>query len=276
MSRYEDLSVTKLRVSEIVNQSTSGATRGPNPWSGMWSNCFSTHYGDPSVIWTYMEDFIDFPLDANNEPTIGWTWSEDATADVTLVTGTTGGIISMTTDAADANHACGMQIGTGTAGTVIEYVKDSGKESWVEFRIAASQHTNTFNMFVGLASENANADNFINDAGDDFADIDVLGFVIWEADGADVDIVHQLGGTEFATIADAAENASDFHRYGMYFDGEETITFYVDGTANATTLDLDATSFPIDEELSPIIYLKNQTTSAIACQIDYIKMVCER
>ena len=277
MARFEDFTVTKLRLAEISNPAVTGYTKGINPMYSMWDGCPDTAYSDPSLAWTYMEDFDDFQLDGSDEPTVGWNWAEDAGATTALTTGTTGGIITVKTNITQDN-GCAMQIGTSTAGTIIEYTGSSGKESWTEFRVSAAQSAvSDQSIFIGLAEEGSAAADFIADAGNDFADKDLIGFTMWEADAGDWDFCYQTELGTFGTIADVAENdAGDWHRLGWHFDGVTTLTVWADGVAHSTTLDTTADYFPDAEELSPIIAVKNHAGTARSVQLDYIKIVCER
>lgn len=251
----------------------SGSFLYCSPVTGFWAGCPSQAYPDPSVAYFYMEDFIGFPLDSSNEPSIGWEWWDDAGATTAEAAGELGGVLLISTNTG-TDQACGMMLGRLGTETVLEYTKDSGLKSWVEFRVKFGTKTNNINAFIGLIEENANTDNFINDAGNDFADVDLVGFVIWEADGDAVDAVHQKNGTAFVDVGLAKAVNLDWHTYGLYFDGVETITWYADGTAVGTA-DLDTASFPTGEELIPVIYLKNGAAD-MTVSIDWLKMVIER
>lgn len=249
------------------------------PVTGFWAGCPTQVYADPSVAYFYAEDFIGFQLDTNNEPTFGWKWYENIGATTAEATGSLGGVLLMTTHNND-NDDCAMQLGHAGTETFIEYSKNSGLKSWVEFRVAASQSGNNFTMFIGLAEEGSAVVDFIVDAGNDFVDKDLIGFVIWEAAGAVVDIVHQFKTGGFADVGEAIVDHTDtMHTYGIYFDGVETVTFYVDNTIVGTA-DVDTVTFPeisgAGEELSPIIYLKTHSEAAKSMSIDWIKMVVER
>lgn len=230
---------------------------------------------DASLYFVYMEDFIghvNWP--ASTGAGGGWKLTGDATYDVLNAAGTTGGIIQFSAETGSNNEVY-AQLGTIGTETYLEYVKDSGKESWVEFRVAASSITNAANWLVGLAQEGAAAANFINDDGDDVADVDVLGFVVWEGDPNAIDCIHQLSGGAFADPGLAAVPvAGTFIILGLYFDGVETVSYTVNGTV-VQTADLDTATFPTDEELSPIVAIK-QGAGDVTLSIDYIRIICER
>ena len=258
-----------------VQQSWNGTYLELAPVSGFWADCPNITYPDASLYFHYFEDFIghvNFP--ATSGAGGGWKLSGDATYDVLNAAGTIGGIIQLAAESG-SNNELYCQLGTLGTETYMEYVKDSGKESWIEFRIAVSSITNAANWLVGLAEEGSAAANFIADSGDDIADKDVLGFVVWEGDPNAIDCIHQLSGGAFADPGLAGVPvANTYMTLGIYFDGAETVSFYYNGTA-VQTADLDTATFPTDEELSPIIALK-QGAADVTMSVDWIKIVAER
>jgi hypothetical protein len=243
--------------------------------SGFWSGCPSLADPDASHYFYYFEDFIGNTLFPTSSGAAGgWKSVGDATYDVLAAAGSIGGQVQLAPEAGSNNEVY-FQLGTLGTETYIEYVQNSGKKSWVEFRCAMSSITNAANILVGLAEEGAAAANFIADAGNDIADKDVVGFVVWEGDPDAIDCIHQKSGGAFADPGKAGVPvANTFFTLGLYFDGITTLTYYFNGSAVATA-NLGTATFPTDEELSPIIALK-QGASAIALNIDWIKMVVER
>lgn len=246
-----------------------------NPATGMWKDCPYLAYPDPSVNYQYSEDFIGHvTLPTSTGSAGGWKAAGDATYDINAAAGSLGGQIQLAPETGSNNEVY-FQLGELGTETFLEYTKNSGKKSWVEFRIALTSVTNAANVLVGLAEEGAAAADFINDAGADIADKDVVGFVVWEGDPDAIDCIHQKAGGAFADPGLAGVPvAGTFLTLGLYFDGVETVSFYKDG-AIVQIADLDTATFPTGEELSPIIALKNGAADA-ALQIDWIKMVVER
>ena len=232
-------------------------------------------YDDPSEYFTYFNDFIgEVLLPTATGVAGGWKSSGDATYDVLAAAGSLGGQLQLAPETGSNNEVY-FQLGQLGTETYMEYTKNSGFRSWIEFRVAYTSITNAANVLIGLAEEGSAAANFINDSGADIADKDVVGFVIWEGDPNAIDCIHQKAGAAFADPGLAkVPVAGTFYTLGLYFDGVETVTFYVDGVA-AQTADLDTATFPTGEELSPIIALKNGAADA-ALQIDWIRMVVER
>ena len=245
------------------------------PKTGFWSDCPHLSYPDVSLSFSYFEDFIGHVnFAATTGVAGGWKTLGDATYDVLNAAGTIGGIIQLAPEAGSNNEAY-HQLGQLGTETYIEYVKNSGDKSWVEFRVAASSVTNAGNWFVGLAEEGCVAENFINDDGADFADKDLVGFVVWEANPDTVDCNHcKSAGALIDAGVGSILVVNTYVTLGLYFDGVETVTWYVDGTA-AQTADLDTATFPTGEELSPIIAMKDGA-GTITLSVDWIKIVAER
>jgi len=245
------------------------------PTSGFWANCPHLAYPDPSAAYQYTEDFIGWvPFASTAGAAGGWKTAGDATYDVTAAAGTLGGQVKLAPEAGSNNEVY-HQLGEKGTETYIEYTKSSGKKSWVEFRVAYTSVTLAANMFIGLGEEGSAAANWIGDSGDSFADKDLVGFIVWEADPNALDVNCRKNGqaTEDVGLASAI-TAGTWYTLGIYFDGVETVSYYVDGTAVQTS-DLDDSTFPAGEELSPLIGLKNGDSDA-AIEIDWIRMVVER
>lgn len=245
------------------------------PATGFWSGCPMPDYPDASTVYVWHEDFIgNVSFAATSGAAGGWKTSGDATYDVFAAAGSIGGQLQLAPETGSNNEVY-HQLGEKGTETYIEYVKSSGKKSWVEFRVALTSVTNAANVLIGLAEEGAAAANFIADAGDDIADKDVVGFVVWEGDPDAIDCIHQKSGGAFADPGLAAvPTAGGWLTLGLYFDGSETVSYYVNGTA-VQTADLDTATFPTGEELSPILALKNGAGDA-ALQVDWIRMIVER
>ena len=229
----------------------------------------------PIKTFEYFEDFIgSVPFPAATGVAGGWKGVGDATYDVLAAAGSIGGQVQLTPETGSNNEVY-MQLGEKGTETFIEYVKNSGKKSMVEFRIAATSITNAANILVGLAEEGAGVANFIADAGDDIADKDFVGFGIWEGDPDALQCLHQkaAGALVDAGLAQVPV-AGTFYDLAIMFDGKETV-FYCVNDVVVQTADLDTATFPTGEELSPIIAIKNGAADG-TLEIDWIRMIAER
>ncbi len=273
--RLQDSDVLAFGDADDAQQTWNGTRLELGPGTGFWANCPHLAYPDASLSFQWFEDFIGHvTFAATSGAAGGWKVLGDATYDLVAAAGSIGGQIQLTPETA-SNNELYVQLGELGTETYIEYVKNSGNKSWVEFRIALTSITNAANMLVGLAEEGSAAANFINDSGADIDDKDVVGFVVWEADPDAIDCIHQKAAGALADAGLAGvPTAGTFLTLGLYFDGVETLTYYFNGTA-VQTADLDTATFPTDEELSPIIALKNGAGD-MTVEIDWIRMVVER
>jgi len=257
-----------------VQQSWNGTRLELAPVSGFWANCPNLAYPNPSGAFSFFEDFISVSLPLASGVGGGWTALGDATYDVLAAAGSIGGQVQLTPETATNNEVY-FQLGQIGTETYIEYVKDSGNKSWVEFRVAYSSITNAANIVFGLAEETSAAADFIVDTGDSLADKDFVGFVVWEGDPNAIDCNYQKAGANFVDAGlSGVPVAGIYLTLGLYFDGVDTVTWYHNGVAVQTAL-VSATLFPTAEELSPILAIKNGAADG-TLEIDWIKIVVER
>ncbi len=231
---------------------------------------------------TEHKDFFKLHLDFAGHVTLpvatgsagGWKATGDATYDVLAAAGTLNGQIQLTPETGSNNEVY-FQLGELGTETFMEYVKNSRKKSRIEFKVAFASITNAANIFLGLAEEGAAVANFIADAGNDIADKDVVGFVIWEGDPNALDCIHQKAGGVFADPGLAlVPVAGTFYTLGIEFDGLETV-FYTVNDVLVQTADLDTATFPTGEELSPILAIKNGAADG-TLEVEWIDIVQER
>jgi hypothetical protein len=306
MARYEELLVYKLKADTIVGLTTDTTAisintnlqfdddyslkfgtgndvemnwngtyfEGPNPTSGMWANCPSTAYSDPSGYFYFMDDFVGDPAADSSAP-LPWSSTDDGDSTAYALTSTDiGGVLHIVLTATD-NDAAVMRLG-GDSGNILEFVESSGDQWWFEARVKVG-HKGKVSVFIGLGNEGCLSTDFIADAGNDFSDQDLIGFVIWEASNPSVHWAFQTTGSAYAYGDQAVlTNDEGWHTYGMHFDGDSTITGYIDGTAIASTVDTGTTKVPDGEEMSPLIFIKSQSGSAKNLYVDWVKVVSER
>lgn len=205
-----------------------------------------------------------------------------------------GGAIKLlvTTD----NEDCGIKLGDATSAPfVIPANSGSTGRLWFEARVKKSVITDSYaGFFVGLADETALAANFIADAGNDFADNDLIGFWCDETDdsvGSHVHVVTQKTGAAFDTIIDTAATlvADTYIKLGFVYDPKASaanrITFYVDGvpqttyvgenSGDATVYLGDTTNFPGDEEMAPIAYISAASANDCSLYMDWWRIAQE-
>lgn len=261
-----------------TSRNMSDALWGDCDWDRMLKNF---GYG-----WHWKDDFLDAIPDVTTaERHGGYLWLD--TGDSTITPGAViGGVLQLltTTD----NEDVGLQLGSG-APFVIPANSTTGTRLWWEVRLKKSIITaDKAGFFVGLAGEGALAANFIADAGDDFADEDLIGW--WNLEGeATLDAICQKTGAAFDTIHDAPTLATlvadTYIKLGMTYNPDglsnRKVIFWVNGvpiggdsvgeaSGDATVYLQDTTNFPGGEEMSPIIYQSAASGDDVTLSIDWI------
>lgn len=246
--------------------------QGPNPTSGMWADCPSLAYSDISNYYQWSDDFLQLNINQSSDP-IDYTVDTEGAGLITLLNGEYGGIAHLATDGTN-NNQCGMQIGTGSSGTVAEITDASGYALWFEVRVRANQ-TSEGAIFVGLAEENVVTDLIADDGAASYADKDIIGFGLGTDANDEWDFVYRKSSGLKVTDANIATNASDWHTFGFHFDGASVLTPYIDGTAG-TAVDTSTATFPSGEEMSPIVTIKTGESATKSVDIDWIRLVGQR
>lgn len=257
----------------LTSVDTLNITGGITSGSGFWAGAPLPN-SDPSTSFQYFEDFIGIPLVVTTNAFEGWKAAGDASYVIASAAGTLGGIVSVT-PVTGSNNEIYFQLGELGTETFLEYTESSGKKNWLEFNFTTDDTTDSGNIFLGLAEEGSAAANFINDDGNDFADKDLVGFMIFEANPDTIEFCWQTAGGTFnrdtlAIIIDPGV----FITAGINFDGDSTIAVYINGSS-VLTFEQDATLFPDTEELAPIIASKNGAQDK-SVSLNWIKLVSER
>ena len=263
-----------IDATDVTFTGTINGTNLSTMGNSFWNGSFGVT-NDLSVAYHYTEDFIAYGIDttaAGLLHVVGWNTAGDAAATLTQAAGTLGGWIVLG-PVTGSNNESYHQLGELGTETYLEYVDSSGFESWVEFRLNPNSVATAGNLVFGLASEGAAAANFIDDGGADIADVDFVGFALWEAEMDSAEQIYQTTGGAFV-VNDSTLVTASATSYGLYFDGNSTLSYYIGGTAVSTVL-ITAAGFPDGEELSPIIGIK-QGAADRTVSVDWIKIVNER
>ena len=256
---------------KIGYKGNAGAAASPSP--AIWADCPITEIlADPGRGIFYHDDFENYPTTATTVPNSSGLPTFEGDCTITPVSG--GVMLFSTTDNEEASLA---PYGAKRAPFTIPASAATGKQLWFECRVKKEVITaNIAGFFVGLTSLAAGVADFINDAGADFANVDLLGF--WNKEGeALMDVITQKTGAAFDTIADGQITlvADTFIKLGFVYNPDanpkERIKFYVDGVEQAyyvgaasgdqTVYTEDTTNFPGGELLAPLIAIKSASAT---------------
>jgi len=172
--------------------------------------------------------------------------------------------------------------------------KNSNKRLWFEASIKVLDGDADASIICGLGEASLMAaDAIANDATSypttALADYDFIGFMAGtngtNMGGIDT-VYHQEGDSGTVTVvqADVVTNTAGtttnddvYKKLGFKFDGKSTVTFYVNGTACTTTLDIDdLTSDKLDHALGIIIGIKDDASGADDLQIDWVRFAADK
>jgi hypothetical protein len=158
---------------------------------------------------------------------------------------------------------------------------NTGQEVWFEARLEVGAVADQ-GVFVGMAEEAAlSRDVIADDAGATIGE-SYFGFRLLATDTDAFDAVYKLdAGTEVEVLADVtnataiasadrASVAADTEiKLGMYFNGGDELSYYVNGIKVATAT-LATSTFPNGVNMAPIVSLKTGTAAAQSIAVDWI------
>lgn len=252
---------------------TAGHPSLPSP--SIWADCNRSDILDMGSGYWFHDDFLGgIVVDTSVD---GWLLlGTNADVDV-LSGGTLGGILDLNTTGGDNDEAYLIKQ------PFAQIVLGSGNSVWIETRFAPLvMEANDSGGVFGLGEKAFLVDNAIADNVGDLITESFVGFRWLDADTDSIDAVYQLdAGAEVSILAevtnasalgdDAATLVSAaFHKYGMRFDGKETLFTYVDGVVVAETT-VDSTIFPVGIPLGLIIGIKDGQGTARNMHIDWVR-----
>jgi len=225
----------------------------------------------------YVNHFTHMPLDDTTRNPAEWSWVSDTATDaITLPASLTGGVMNMATGAVAQNETY-LQLGGAACATNAPWIISGAAgvantyPVYFGIRCKALQHASEA-YFVGLAGEGAAAADFLTDATGAIADDDFVGFNTLQATPDAWNITWKHTGGAVQAVTAVAVNAADWHVFEFYYDGGTTVTFFVDGVANATTATTSAATFPHDAEMSPMLAVKTVGGAASSLQVDWLRV----
>lgn len=263
-----------MHTTKYMTNLTADTSRGPS--NTLWLDCpWMDMLQDPGIGIQFWDDFINAPTMSSDADTALYAAYIDTSNTITQAA-TAGGVLALTTDATD-NDAPVVQAGGGTGGSFQITTATAGK-LWFEARIKVSTLTE-MSVFVGLAAPGATVDNglLVNDTGALATTVGSIGFnAPTSASASEIfraAYVKASATSQYPVTAVHTAVADTWVKLGFKFDPyNDTITWYVNGIANATTTDVgDAgtTNFPSAVLLSPAIGMKNGEAGAKTLSIDW-------
>jgi len=269
-------------MSLAVKYSTAGTAGQPSP--NIWGDCpVDKSLVAPDEL-TYVWDTFTMNFVANATQLGPW-YVVGTSPDTAVVTDEADGVINLSGSgsADDEAFICSNML----CNEVIK--KNSNKRLWFEASIKVLDGDADASIICGLGEAALMAADAIADDPTSYpttalADYDFIGFMAGtngtNMGGIDT-VYHQDGDSGTVTVvqADVVTNTAGtttnddvYKKLGFKFDGKSTVTFYVDGTAQTTTLDIDdLTGDKLDDALGIIIGIKDDAGGADDLQIDWVR-----
>lgn len=215
----------------------------------------------PSAFFRAEDDFTrSYGLVATTLQPVGYKYLSDGNGNVVSIDGRGGQIQISTTGTLNDETYLSLDGSTTGANDFFDLTPNSGRRLWADFRLRPSQISNDYAFFFGLFTDSLVAANALIDTTGVIVDSNYVGFRVDPALGSSVRYTHKrLGQTAVDIAAVATVDASTFNRFSLYFDGANTLRFFVNDILQPTIIDATLTSFP-NIPLVPAFLLK--TTSA--------------
>ena len=247
---------------EILTEDGTAAGEGLSPL--IWSDCPRLQMLVDPTIGLFVGD--DFPIvQATGYP---YTLYTDTTDTFTSLAAQRGGVGRLALSGADNDEE---YVVYNQAAGIIK--ADATHDWWFEARLKPSQVATAHGIFIGLAEEGGVGADLMNTDDMVLKVIDAIGFqIISAADGAACAVIQTIiqlnGGARVAVSATAGTATAAFIKFGMK-SVSGTVTFYLNGVALATTVDSDATNFPLDQIMCPTFGVKIGSGAAENLDIDW-------
>jgi len=199
---------------------------------------------DPTQFHTYFNDFDTYAAG-------DWTVTESTTTITQALTDGDGGLLLLSNTAADDDLCARQKVGE-------SFLLESGKKTFFKARFKVSDATES-DLVMGLQVT-------------DTTPLDVTdGIYFIKADGsASVDLVCRKNATTGSNVASAVVTLTDdtFVTLGWYYDGQDKLTYSVNGTVTGS-LDASSAYLP-DTDLTVSFAIQNGAAAAKTMTVDYV------
>lgn len=246
------------------------------PPTGFWSGCPDLGYGGSHRnAFTFFDDFLSFEVgNLTSKWTLTTTGGTVKLGNAEAANLFAGGYIDLEAATADEDYVT-LMLDDSTVGAGFYISEASTKKLWYETRIQVSSVTSS-TIYVGLFSP-ASDDISVDATGAEAVTDGIYFRTLGGSSPTELDFcVNESGGTEEEASGNiSALAANTAITLGFLFDGDDTVTPYVNGTAGtpAAVTDVD---FPNDVGLTPGFHIKTVAAGTKSLYVDWVKVVQER
>ena len=249
---------------QVLDESGTAAGAGLSPL--IWSDCPRVQMLIDPTLGHFVGD--NFALADGEHFTTAKNYTlAGAGATFTHLAADPNGVAVLTATGTD-NDECNVNLNSGVG--LVKLAADTSW--WFETRVKVNQIATSQGVFVGLLGDDITMGvDFHTDATMAMKIQDTLGFQILAAtDIAAVwqSMMHLTGGARAAINATLATASTGWIKLGMK-SSSGTVTFYVNGVADATTVASSATNFPLNKYALPAFATKCGSATANTLSVDW-------
>ncbi len=260
---FSGVEIFRLKGTDALLSFRQGTASGAGLSPLIWNDCPRLEMLlDPTLGFFIGDDFQK--LQASGYPYTLYTGTTDT---FTSLASQVGGVARIALSGSDNDE--GFVAYNASAGII---KTGAGNDWWYEARVKPSQVATAHGIFVGLCGEGAVGADLMTDDTMEMKVIDAIGFQIVAATNSGCDVIQTIiqlaGGARVAVSATAGIATASFIKFGMK-SKSGTVTFYLNGTALANTVDYSATNFPLNKVLCPTFGVKVGTAAAENLDIDW-------
>lgn len=245
--------------------------------NSFWGQTLFPLAATPNSFFKAEDDFIRaYGTVATTLQPVGYKYVADGNGNVVSIDGRGGQLQISTTATLNDETYLSLDGFTTGANDFFDLTLNSGRRLWADFRLRPSQITNDYACFFGLFTDSLVAANALVDTTGAIVDSNYVGFRIDPVNGASVRYTHRRQGQTAVDIAGVATvDASTLNRFSFYFDGANTLRFFINDIIQPTVIDTSLVAFP-NIPLVPAFLIKTTSAALKRIVVDQYTIVQSR
>lgn len=164
---------------------------------------------------------------------------------------------------------------------VYDLTMNNRKRMWFEIRLKVPVENADTTLLAGLMEPVGCTAEAVADDGASIIDEDFIGFsaITNATNMGDIRAIYNQGGSGSTVVISSLHSpvSDTYVKLGMRFDGKKTVTFYADGVANGTTLNVDdLTGNSLTNPLAVLFGFKACAAAAQGLEVDWVRFAAEK